>query len=157
MAVKEDANKAPDPSKQWQEEVGALYDLVSTVPRVTFQEAGFVPVLPEPVLRVQRDAGLSIFGYLHIVDTDSIRHIIKNHSSYREVLRGQLPIVRQNFLLLPEVFGRPAVVENGGKTKPGRDTVRYSKTIGGVSYYYTEELRTKKNRLAAVTFYKRKN
>ena len=31
----------------------------------------------------------------------------------------------------------------------------YSRILGGFRYYYTEELRTKKNRLAAVTFYKR--
>jgi len=142
---------------RWREEVGALYDLVSTAPRVTFQEAGFVPVLPEAVLLVQRDAGLNIYGYSHIMDTDSIRHIIKSHGDNKEVLRGQVPLVREDFFLVPEVFGSPDLIENGGKTKPGRDTIRYGKNIGSFRYFYTEELRTKKNRLAAVTFYKRKN
>ncbi len=63
---------------------------------------------------------------------------------------------QEDFLLVPEIFGNPDLIENGGKTKPGRGTVRYSKDTGGFRYYYTEELRTKKNRLAAVTFYKRK-
>lgn len=64
---------------------------------------------------------------------------------------------REDFLLVPGVFGSPNLIENGGKTKPGRDTIRLSKDAGSFRYYYTEELRMKKNRLAAVTFYKRGN
>ena len=146
-----------NPALRWREEVGAVYDVVLVSPRVVFQEVGFHPVLPNMTERIQHEAYLNVSGCLHIIDTDSIRHIIKSHGSCKEVLRGQAPLMREDFLLIPEIFGSPDLIENGGKTKPGRDTIRYSKNIGSFHYYYTEELRTKKNRLAAVTFYKRKN
>jgi hypothetical protein len=157
VIVRDDAKEPINPAVRWREEVGAIYDLVSISPRVIFQEAGFMPVSLEAALRVQRDTGLNISDCLHIMDTDSIRHIIKYHGSNKEILRGQEPLVREDLLLIPQIVDNPDAIENGGKTKPGRDTVRYSKNIDGVRYYYTEELRTKKNRLAAVTFYKREN
>jgi hypothetical protein len=157
VTVTDDGDEPLDPVSQWEEEVGAVYDLVSAGPRVVFQEAGFVPVEPEMVSRIQAEAGLTVTGCLHIMDTDSVRHIIKRHGNQEEALRGQVSLVREDFLLLPTVFSDPETVENSGKTKQGRDTVRYSKAIGDFRYHYTEELRTKKNRLAAVTFYKRKN
>ena len=115
-----------------------------------------MPVEPQMILRILAEAGLAVKDCLHIMDTDSIRHIIKNHGKQEEAMRGQIPLGREDFLLLPNIFGNPDIIEGGGKTKPGRDTIRYIKTVGGFRYHYAEELRTKKNRLAAVTFYKRK-
>ena len=71
------------------------------------------------------------------------------------MLRGQVPLVRDDFLILPVVFSAPETVESAGLTKQGLNTVRYVKALGEHRYYYVEELRTKKNRLAAVTLYKR--
>ena len=45
-----------------------------------------------------------VTGYLHIMDTDSARHTTKRHGNQEEVLRGQVPLVREDFLLLPNVF-----------------------------------------------------
>jgi len=157
VTVKDDKIEPFDPVGRWHKEVGEIYDRVSAGPRVVFQEAGFLLVEPEIVQRVQSEAGLIVTGYLHIMDTDSIRHIIKRHGDRREIFRGQIPLVREDFLLLPAIFADPETIENGGKTKPGRDTVHYSKVLGDFRYHYTEELRTKKNRLAAVMFYKRKS
>ena len=157
VAVKDDRNKPLVAATRWEKEVGVIYDIVSAGPRVVFQEGGFVPVEPEMALRIEAEIDLIVTGYLHIMDTDSIRHIIKRHGNQEEVLRGQVPLVREDFLLLPNIFGTPDIIEDGGKTKPGRDTIRYSKILGGFRYHYTEELRTRKNRLAAVTFYKWKN
>ena len=155
MNVKEDKHQLHDSLSRWQTEVGAIYDLVIISPRAIFQEAGFLPVEAEMVSRIQTEAGINVEGSLHIMDTDSIRHIIKNHAGPKEILRGQMPLVREDFLLLPGVFGNPETIENAGRTKPGRDTICYQKTIGKYQYCYFEELRTKKNRLAAVTCYKK--
>ena len=154
MAVKDDGDEPLPAATRWEKEIGAIYDLVFAGPRVVFQEGGFEPVELKMVLRIEAEIGFTVTGSLHIMDTDSVRHIIKRHGNQEEVLRGQVPLVREDSLLLPNVFGSPDMIENGGKTKPGRDTIRYSKIFGGFRYHYTEELRTKKNRLAAVTFYK---
>ncbi len=157
MKVTEDEGGLPDGASRWEKEVGAIYDLVLTGPRAVFQEAGFVPVEQDMILRILTEVGSTVTGCLHIMDTDSIRHIIKKHTGRKEVFRGQVPLVREDFLLLPEVFGNPDLLENAGKTKPGHDTICYRKIIGEYRFYYLEELRTKKNRLAAVTYYKTKN
>lgn len=104
MTVRDDSNKPLDPMLRWREESGAIYDLVSGPPRVIFKEAGFYPTVPEMVERIQREAGLNVSGYLHIMDTDSIRHIIKSHGASQEAPRGQVPLVREDFLLVPEIL-----------------------------------------------------
>ena len=152
-----DENYIRSGDTRWEAEVGAIYDLVRAAPRVVFQEAGFLLVEPEMVLRILTEVNLAVAGCRHIMDTDSIRHIIKSHAGAKELLRGQIPLVREDFLLLPEVFGSPDTIDNAGKTKPGRDTICYRKRIGEYRYCYFEELRTKKNRLAAVTYYKQKH
>ncbi len=152
----DDEDNVQSGHSQWEAEVGTIYDLVSAAPRVVFQEAGFLLVEPDMVVRILTEANLAVADCRHIMDTDSIRHIIKNHARPKELLRGQIPLVREDFLLLPEVFGKPDTIENAGKTKPGRDTICYRKVIGEYRYCYFEELRTKKNRLAAVTCYEQK-
>ena len=58
MTVKDDASEPLDPLRRWQKEVGAIYDFVSSVPRIVFQEAGFMPM--EVASRIQAEAGLII-------------------------------------------------------------------------------------------------
>lgn len=152
----EDESELLSDMSRWQREVSGVYDLVLSGPRVVFQEAGFLLMKPEMVVRILTEVNLAVADCRHIMDTDSVRHIIKNHTSQKEFLRGQVPLVREDFFLLPEVFGEPDTIENAGKTKPGRDTICYRKVRGEYRYCYFEELRTKKNRLAAVTYYKQK-
>lgn len=89
MPVKDDNEELTDPTEQWRKTVGNLYDIVKDRPSTIFAEGGFLPVEPEMVLRILTESSLTVTGYLHIMDTDSVRHIVKHHGSQKELLRGQ--------------------------------------------------------------------
>lgn len=141
---------------RWAIEVGEIYDLIVAEKEYGFREVGFLPIAEQTVVRINTEASLSVQNYEHIMDTFSVRHILKKHGTAAEFKRGQVPITKQDLVELPHLLLAPDTVENGGKTKQGRDTVCYTKVIGEYLIFYTEEVRTKKNRLAAVTLYKRK-
>ena len=139
----------------WAEEVGAIYD-TATERGDVFLEAGFLAIAPHLAAQIKKETGLDVAGYKHIVDTSSVRHILKHHGTQAEYKRGQVPITRQDFVQLASVLVAPDLVEYAGKTKQGRNVLCYTKTIGEHIVVYTEEVRTKRGRLAAVTLYKRK-
>lgn len=139
----------------WAEEVGSIYDAALEKGNV-FLEAGFLAIAPHLAARIEEVTGLNVTDYKHIVDTSSVRHILKHHETQAEYKRGQVPITRQDFVQLAFVLLAPDLVEYAGKTRQGRDVLCYTKAIGEHTVIYTEEVRTKKSRLAAVTLYKRK-
>lgn len=140
---------------RWVDEINALYDLVASKVGNDFQEAGFLPVGEEVAKRIRTSTSLDVTGYEHIIDNSSLRHILRHHGTSAEYKRGQVPITKQDFNLLLYLLLDPDTIEYAGRTKQGRDVLRYSKTMGESVIFYTEEMRTKKSRLAAVTLYKR--
>lgn len=157
MVIILDAEAADKSIAEWAEEVGALFDSVAAGMEKTFQEAGFLTVGDTVTSRISKNAGLNVVGYKHIVDTSSIRHILKHHGTPAEYKRGQVPITKLDFLQLIHLLLNPDTIEYADTTKQGRDVLRYTKIIGEHVVVYTEEVRTKKGRLAAVTLYKRIN
>ena len=141
---------------RWASEVGTLYQLVMRSTDNLFQEAGFFPVSTSIAEKVKADTGIDVSGYEHILDTSNIRHIMKKHGNESEYRRGQVPITEQDFMELPYLFDTPDTISYSGKTRQGLDAISYTKEWGDHTVFLTEEVRTKKSRLAAVTLYKRK-
>ena len=157
MVILLDAEAADKSIAEWAEEVGALFDSVAAGMEKTFREAGFLTVGDTVTSRISKNAGLDVVGYKHIVDTSSIRHILKHRGTPAEYKRGQVPITKLDFVQLIHLLLNPDMIEYADTTKQGRDVLRYTKIIGEHAVVYTEEVRTKKGRLAAVTLYKRVN
>lgn len=106
--------------------------------------------------RLKAATGLDVAGYQHSLDNYSVRHILKAHGSAQtEALRGQLPITHSDFANLPEIVTHWDKVESAGTTPQGRETIRYTKTIGD-TLFLVEEVRTKRKRLVPVSLYKRR-
>lgn len=156
MDLTDFAEPTEDAITRWAGEVNGLCDLVTEGQGNIFREAGFLPVGDPVAAKISTDAGLNVSGYEHIIDTSSLRHILKRHGTEAEYNRGQVPVTRQDLVQLPQLLLDPDTIEYVGKTKQGRDVICYTKQIGEHTVFYTEEMRTKKSRLAAVTLYKRK-
>ncbi|MFN0033903.1 MAG: hypothetical protein ACKVUS_02480 [Saprospiraceae bacterium] len=101
-------------------------------------------------------SGLDLTGYHRVVDSFAVRHIFKNHGNDKtELLRGQIGVVREDFLLIERTVKTSRVV-----------SIEVSK-IGNVMFVYTfehenfkmifvEEIRVRRKELAVLTFYKQK-
>jgi hypothetical protein len=141
---------------RWGADVSALFKLVKLDTENIFLEAGFYPVSSSASEKIRAGTGIEVSGYEHILDTSSIRHILKKHGTESEYRRGQVPITEQDFIELSHLFEGPDTISYAGKTRQGLDAISYTKEWGGHTVFFVEEVRTKKSRLAAVTLYKRK-
>lgn len=105
--------------------------------------------------RLKEETGLDVSGYSHAVDNYSVRHIMKEHSGEKEILRGQIPVTKEDFEKIPEIVTTWDRASYAGKTNIGRDGILYEKRIGDV-FYLIEETRTKRKTLVPVTLYKKR-
>lgn len=104
---------------------------------------------------IRRATGIDVRGYAHTIDDSAIRHILRFHGARGSGLdASQIPVSLDDFNLLPEVTANPDAIEYGGKTRLGREAIRYTKRINGM-IVYVEEVRTGQGKeLAAVTMKK---
>ncbi len=99
--------------------------------------------------------GLDIAGAEHVVDTSAVRHIQKNHGKAAvETARGQVAVTPQDLARIPELVGDPDRVIFGTANRLGRPQIGYVKTLEDGSMLYLEEVRAKRNQLAAVSLRK---
>jgi hypothetical protein len=98
--------------------------------------------------KIERETGLNVKGYRRRITNRDMRHIIKRHGSEAtESPRGQIPVTKEDFLLLPKITEKYDTV----KTEFDRDGSRvlvYQKRIGG-RYYYVETVGGKNKVLSA--------
>ena len=90
----------------------------------------------------------------HVLDNFAIRHILMKHSNEKEVLRGQILVVLEDFLLLQELL--TACDSVNVAVRQGRDVLIYQKSFPDFVGCYVEEIRCGRKELAGVTFYKKK-
>ena len=136
--------------------IGLLFDFAISEAGREFRVEAYRVLSAEEADKVQKLIAEAVEKYEHVLDTHAIRHTIKQHSGEREYLRGQLPITRDDFLLLPDVVSDPNALEYADKTKQGRHVVVYEKIINDVVFFVKKEVRTGRGQLALVTFYKRR-
>lgn len=102
-------------------------------------------------------AGYDITGYEHTIDSYGIKHALKKHSnSNTEEARGQIPIIDEDILKIPEITTNYDKVTFGNKDKIGNNLIIYSKTMPDGLTYYVEEIRTGRRHLNTKTMYKLK-
>jgi len=131
-------------------QIGELFDYAvskkeNVVKKIMVQE---VNTQEADILKQATNYGISE-GYKHTIDNYAINHILKQHSDAKtEAERGQLPITKEDILLIPEIVSSADKIEPAGKSGIGRDTILYVKRVNGVIYYF-EEVLTKQKELAA--------
>lgn len=104
---------------------------------------------------IEKSTGIAgTSGYTHTIDSFGMRHSYKQHGDEKgEAKRGQQAISREDFARIEQIIASPDARENGGKTKQGRDVLRYRKRFNG-TVIYVEEVRTGKKELAFLSMWK---
>lgn len=110
----------------------------------------------EEAVMLKQKTGLDVEGYDHTIDSYSMRHIFEKHGkASTEEPHGQIPVAREDVLMIPEIIANPDSIEYAGKTRIGADSITYQKRCNG-TVYYVEELRTGRKELAAKSMYKKR-
>ena len=96
-------------------------------------------------------------GFKRTVDNYAIVHTHNKHGqSSKEISRGQIAVLVNDYLLIPEIIDNPNRISVGEKSNIGTELIIYEKEINGIDYFYVEEVRKKRKSLAMKTLYKRK-
>ena len=126
-------------------------------PQYFVMEIGSISSKQAEILNIYVKENLN--GLKRIMDTNAIRHTIKEHGNFKtETLRGQLPVNTDDFLLVPYILTNPDKTEYMGKNSLKHDVFRYTKNID-VTYFVAESVRFSKkkgNKMVFQTMYKRK-
>ena len=93
--------------------------------------------------------------YKHTLDNNAVRHTITVHGSTRELLRGQIPISKDDLLQIPNIISKYEGISIE-KNRREQDVIIYHKTMDDGITFYVEEIRIGRHELAACTMYKRK-
>lgn len=101
------------------------------------------PVSEETKAYCKKNFNLDVDGYYHFMDSDIVRHLIKRHG---QASNDRNPISIQDFLLIP-IIQKESDHRWVSKTKQGLMAITYVKKIVD-TYYYVEEIRTGKKKLA---------
>lgn len=108
----------------------------------------------ENTLKLAREKGVDLSGYVHNIDSKAIRHNVNSHSDkIKEAERGQVPLSENDFKNIPLVIYQPDKVDYF--KRKGLDHINYEKTMSDGSIYYIEEVRTGKKTLTTKTIYKK--
>ena len=98
----------------------------------------------------KNELNLDISGFSHYIYSDDVRHLIKRHG---QGSKDRNSITNQDFLLIPIIQKEYDKIWVS-KTKQGLDAITYVKEIID-EYYYVEEIRTGKKKLAVKELRKR--
>ncbi|MCU0425984.1 MAG: hypothetical protein MUF71_10205 [Candidatus Kapabacteria bacterium] len=137
-----------------QKEIAALVEKARI--ENTKENIAFATISPQEAAVILQYTGIDASGFRHIIETDRIRHIFKEHGNeVSEAQRGNIAITAEDFELLPDIVQNYDHITHERLSKDKNETVKYAKTIGNTTYFVTE-IRKRKKTLALVTMYKTK-
>ncbi|MBS0207725.1 MAG: hypothetical protein JSS27_02105 [Planctomycetes bacterium] len=146
----------PWKSRTWHASMGSFIDAASkSAAHAPRQAVDLGQVTADQVQAISTAANGDVSGFHHVLDGSAYRHILAEHGSEQERLRGQEPIGDADFERLPEILASPDRVTAAGVSNLGQPLIRYEKRFNGTTYY-VEEVRQAKNELAAKSLWKRK-
>jgi hypothetical protein len=105
--------------------------------------------------KLSQDSGIDVqAGLVHSIDPSEVRHSFGHHGdAAKEIMRGQIGLLPDDYLLIPEVtLNYDSVVTiTTEKELPG---LQYQKRIGN-TFFVVEEMRTGRKELSFITLFKR--
>ncbi len=93
--------------------------------------------------------------YSHVIDSDAIRHAMKQHGGVSESNRGQIALTNSDFEKIEDIVTNYDTV-NSEEGKRGIPNIIYSKSYPDGTTVFIEEQRRGRKELAAVTMWKKK-
>lgn len=103
--------------------------------------------------KIKKRTGLNLNGYERILDKSSIRHVIKKHATQKEYERGLVPVLFEDFELIPKI-AKPENIIYTSRTKDNKDAILYQFEDENV-FFYLEEVRTGRKQVVLKTMYKK--
>lgn len=125
--------------------------------RSTFYDFG--ELSPETVERIREKTNLDLSGYVHTLDSYGIIHGENHHAGEREVLRGQVPITRDDWKLTNEVVNNfDDVSLKAALSDEGNQVLEFKKKIGDNVFHivYLAKVRTGRKKLVSETMWKQR-
>lgn len=95
-----------------------------------YKYAKMDPISESDAMAYHQATGLDLNGYQHEITSHEVKHALKQHGGDSERLRGQIPITREDFSLLPEIT-RPENIVGVEKGKRKQDIILYEKRVNG--------------------------
>lgn len=126
--------------------------------RSTFYDFG--ELSPETVKRIREKTNLDLSGYVHTLENYGVVHGEKKHSGESEVLRGQVPITRDDWKKANDIVNNfDDVSLMATLSKNGNQVLEFKKQIDGEVYHvsYLTEIRAGRKKLVCATMWKQKN
>ena len=105
--------------------------------------------------KLQKLLGINIYNYNVVLKNNSIRHILKKHSTSNEILRGQIPVSKNDFLLIPKMILTSDSIIHSGYTAQNKIVLKITKKTN-YNYHIILYISDKSKSLEIQTLYKRK-
>lgn len=102
---------------------------------------------------IKTATGLDTEGMLRVIEVYGLKHTMQTHGAESERKRGQIPVIYDDFLIIPLIVAT-GTVSLAGKDNTGRHLLLWEATIDGIKYFYVEEMRAYE--MVLKTLYKRK-
>jgi phage-Barnase-EndoU-ColicinE5/D-RelE like nuclease3 len=115
-------------------------------------------------MKISRLTQVNIINADKFIKVNGLMHALKNHSNKKEQeKRGQLPLVYEDFFLIPEIVNNYDEVYRGNDDQHGNPGIYFIKNIKNIQFYVCMTFTTKKdrrtgeikNRLTVSTMYKK--
>jgi len=114
--------------------IGELYDLAHSRKTGEDKKVGFqyAKVSDDVADRIQRELGLDTHGFDHQINEQFIRHAEKGHSGDGEWRKEQVPVVKADYEMIPDVVGNPERIKIVGQTKREKlPIIQFKKRVNG--------------------------
>jgi hypothetical protein len=145
------------------EQIDVLFDHVITNAASDFLRVDIGIVNNDLAQEIFSQTNFSIENYEISIDSHGLRHIMNQHGSEKEVLRGQVSIARKQVRLLIRVFENINRIFENPKSFLGKESIVVETIIEGLTYVSVWEIRKvtsikkgKKCRIILLTFYVKK-
>ncbi len=102
---------------------------------------------------IKNATGLDTEGMLRVIEVYGLTHTMQTHGTESERKRGQIPVIYDDFLIIPLIVAT-GTVSLAGKDNTGRPLLLWEAIIDGIKYFYLEEMRAYE--MVLKTLYKRK-
>jgi phage-Barnase-EndoU-ColicinE5/D-RelE like nuclease3 len=100
---------------------------------------------------------LNLKDFKRTIDNYAIVHTHNKHGQEnKEKSRGQIAVIKEDYLLIPDIVNNPDSISVGEKSNIGTELIIYEKEINNIYYFYVEEVRKKRKSLSMKTLYKKK-